>query len=158
MWVLGSAFASFVTNEEIFFKGCLVLAVLLRTARDFINKWECRQQLRFLHKLWPPPIPSSVLHPGFTCPCSKKQRSRAIEARLAMDLHLLLCKAFPAAETVRMRACVCLCARTGLPFLQFLMGSKGGACTAAFLSAGPRIFLLSLAFYFCDICKNSDGI
>jgi len=38
--VLGSAFAFFVMNEEIFFKGWLVLALMLsRTATDFINKY-----------------------------------------------------------------------------------------------------------------------
>lgn len=50
-----------------------------------------RKQLRVLHKLWPLPSPSSILHPGFTCPFSEKQSSKAIVSWLAMDLHLLWC-------------------------------------------------------------------
>lgn len=98
-----------------------------------------------------------MIYSGFTHPYSEKWSSRAIEAWLSVERHLVryLIRLF-----LQVGQTESMCVHTYLssvPLFLFPMCSKKGVCTAAFLLAWTVIclFLLSLPFYLLFIHNNS---
>lgn len=111
---------------------------------DLVDKVLICQRLDLILEVFPNLNGDSLIYPW-----TEKQHSRANVTCLAMVLHLLWCQIrhfLQLEESQRLYASMC----TSLPFLKFLLSSKGTAFIAAFLPAEARIyfFLLSLLFFF----------